>query len=166
MLLTPDDPDCLVPAPSRIAGATTGTAVVVDPQRHIDPWLHDAAQPTLHIRHLFLTHFRADLLADDSESLNARADLVRCTARVTPADLAAPHTSSTPPCGLGIRPARDRYDKQITGSLHIPLNHLRTQIEHVPRHGQVAVHCASGNGVGLRVSPVVAVVSNPMAPHG
>ena len=58
---------CLAHASYLIADEETRTAVVVDPQRDIDQYLHDAAQQGVQIRHVFLTHFHADFLAGHLE---------------------------------------------------------------------------------------------------
>lgn len=58
---------CLAHASYLIADEATGTAVVVDPQRDIEQYLHDTTQHGWHIDHIFLTHFHADFLAGHIE---------------------------------------------------------------------------------------------------
>jgi len=58
---------CLSHASYLIADDVTGTAVVVDPQRDIEQYLHDAAENGWTIRHVFLTHFHADFVAGHIE---------------------------------------------------------------------------------------------------
>ena len=58
---------CLAHASYLIADETTGAAVVVDPQRDIDQYLHDATEHHFHIDYVFLTHFHADFLAGHIE---------------------------------------------------------------------------------------------------
>jgi glyoxylase-like metal-dependent hydrolase (beta-lactamase superfamily II)/rhodanese-related sulfurtransferase len=58
---------CLAHASYLIADEETRTAVVVDPQRDIDQYLHDAEHLGVDIRHVFLTHFHADFLAGHLE---------------------------------------------------------------------------------------------------
>lgn len=58
---------CLAHASYLIADEETGTAIVVDPQRDIDQYLHDATQHGWHIAYVFLTHFHADFLAGHIE---------------------------------------------------------------------------------------------------
>ncbi|MCH8192307.1 MAG: MBL fold metallo-hydrolase, partial [Chloroflexi bacterium] len=53
---------CLAHASYLIGDTRTGTAVVVDPQRDIDQYVADAADEGLAIRHVFLTHFHADVV--------------------------------------------------------------------------------------------------------
>ena len=58
---------CLAHASYMMADEETKTAIVVDPQRDIDQYLHDAEQWGVQIRHVFLTHFHADFLAGHLE---------------------------------------------------------------------------------------------------
>ena len=58
---------CLAHASYMMADEASQTAVVVDPQRDIDQYLHDAAQWGVRIGHVFLTHFHADFLAGHLE---------------------------------------------------------------------------------------------------
>ncbi|MEE9249302.1 MAG: MBL fold metallo-hydrolase [Dehalococcoidia bacterium] len=58
---------CLAHASYLIGDETTGTAVVVDPQRDVDQYLEDARRHGLDIRHVFLTHFHADFVAGHLE---------------------------------------------------------------------------------------------------
>ena len=50
-----------------IGDETTGRAVVVDPQRDIDQYLHDAAEAGLRIERVIETHFHADFLSGHLE---------------------------------------------------------------------------------------------------
>src|SRR5687768_17881188 len=59
--------NCLAHASYLIGDQSSGTAVVVDPQRDIDAYLDDASRNGLTIRHVFLTHFHADFLAGHLE---------------------------------------------------------------------------------------------------
>jgi glyoxylase-like metal-dependent hydrolase (beta-lactamase superfamily II) len=59
--------NCLAHASYLIGDESSGTAVIVDPQRDIDAYLADAASNGLQIRHVFLTHFHADFLAGHLE---------------------------------------------------------------------------------------------------
>jgi hydroxyacylglutathione hydrolase len=54
--------NCLAHASYLIGDPSSGTAVVVDPQRDIDAYVDDAVSYGLQIRHVFLTHFHADFL--------------------------------------------------------------------------------------------------------
>jgi hydroxyacylglutathione hydrolase len=59
--------NCLAHASYLIGDESSGTAVIVDPQRDIDRYVADAAELGLHIRHVFLTHFHADFVAGHLE---------------------------------------------------------------------------------------------------
>jgi rhodanese-related sulfurtransferase/glyoxylase-like metal-dependent hydrolase (beta-lactamase superfamily II) len=59
--------NCLAHASYLIGDPSSGTGVVVDPQRDIDAYLADASAQGLQIRHVFLTHFHADFLAGHLE---------------------------------------------------------------------------------------------------
>ena len=58
---------CLAHASYLIGDETTGTAAVVDPQRDIDQYLAFAAEHSLKIRHVLLTHLHADFIAGHLE---------------------------------------------------------------------------------------------------
>lgn len=59
--------DCLAHASYLIGDEQTRTAVVVDPQRDVGPYLEEAERARLVIRHVFLTHFHADFIAGHLE---------------------------------------------------------------------------------------------------
>jgi hydroxyacylglutathione hydrolase len=59
--------NCLAHASYLIGDEETRTAAVVDPRRDIAPYLEEAEQHGLHIRHVFLTHFHADFIAGHLE---------------------------------------------------------------------------------------------------
>ena len=58
---------CLAHASYFIADPATGSAVVVDPQRDIEPYLAEAEKHGWKIEHVYLTHFHADFLAGHLE---------------------------------------------------------------------------------------------------
>jgi glyoxylase-like metal-dependent hydrolase (beta-lactamase superfamily II)/rhodanese-related sulfurtransferase len=58
---------CLAHASYLLADETTGTAVVVDPQRDVDVYLEAARSLGVQIRHVMLTHFHADFVAGHLE---------------------------------------------------------------------------------------------------
>ncbi len=58
---------CLSHASYLITDEKTKTAVVVDPQRDVTQYLHDAEAADCQIKHVFLTHFHADFLAGHIE---------------------------------------------------------------------------------------------------
>jgi len=59
--------NCLAHASYLVGDPSSGTAVVVDPQRDIDAYVVDAERHALQIRHVFLTHFHADFVAGHLE---------------------------------------------------------------------------------------------------
>jgi hydroxyacylglutathione hydrolase len=78
---------CLAHASYLIADEATGTAVVVDPQRDIDQYLHDTTSHGWHIDYVFLTHFHADFLAGHIE-LRERVGATICLGAQARADFA------------------------------------------------------------------------------
>jgi hydroxyacylglutathione hydrolase len=76
---------CLAHASYLLGDESSGTAVVVDPQRDIDQYLDDAAKHGLHIRYVFLTHFHADFLAGHLE-LRDRVGATICLGAQAQAD--------------------------------------------------------------------------------
>jgi hydroxyacylglutathione hydrolase len=58
---------CLAHASYLIGDAETGAAAVVDPQRDVHRYLAFAAENGLQIKHVFLTHLRADFVAGHLE---------------------------------------------------------------------------------------------------
>jgi glyoxylase-like metal-dependent hydrolase (beta-lactamase superfamily II)/rhodanese-related sulfurtransferase len=58
---------CLAHASYFIADPATGSAVVVDPQRDIEPYLAEAKKHGWKIEHVYLTHYHADFLAGHLE---------------------------------------------------------------------------------------------------
>lgn len=61
---------CLAHASYLIADERTRQAIVVDPQRDIEQYLHDAQDGGYAIRYVVLTHFHADFLAGHLELRN------------------------------------------------------------------------------------------------
>ena len=61
---------CLAHASYLIADERTKIAAVVDPQRDVEQYLHDAKEGGHTIRYVFLTHFHADFLAGHIELRN------------------------------------------------------------------------------------------------
>jgi rhodanese-related sulfurtransferase len=45
---------------------------------------------------------------------------------------------------IDVRTPREREQKQIDGSLSIPLNHLSERAEELPKNRALLVHCAGG----------------------
>ena len=61
------------------------------------------------------------------------------------ADVAAQRlASSTPPVVVDVRTPAERAQKQIAGSVHIPLNRLLERLDEIPADRAVLLHCAGG----------------------
>jgi glyoxylase-like metal-dependent hydrolase (beta-lactamase superfamily II)/rhodanese-related sulfurtransferase len=86
----------------------------------------------------------AGYLAQGMLALTGRPDLVAGTERVSPEELAEELHQAAPPFVLDVRAPRECGQARITGSVNIPLNHLRARIAEVPRDRRVVVHCAAG----------------------
>ena len=60
-------------------------------------------------------------------------------------DVAASRLAAdTPPVLIDVRSPAERTEKQIKGSVHIPLNHLLDRLDDIPRDRPLLVHCAGG----------------------
>ena len=86
------------------------------------------------------------------KATDSNPDLVQHTTRLTATTLAEQLASPTPPLVLDVRTSKERREKRIEGSLHIPLNHLMERIEEVPRDQKLVVHCAGGYRSSLAAS--------------
>src|SRR5712691_710219 len=67
MILTQYYLDCLSHASYLIGDERTGRAVVVDPQRDVQGYLHDAAAGGMRIERVIETHVHADFLSGHLE---------------------------------------------------------------------------------------------------
>ena len=80
-------------------------------------------------------------------SLEARPDLTALTERLS-APLAAERAASEPrsraPLLIDVRTPRERQQKRIAGSIHLPLNHLAERREELPPDRPLVVYCAGG----------------------
>lgn len=73
-----------------------------------------------------------------------RPDLVRVTERIG-ADVAAERLASlNPPVAIDVRTTRERAEKSIDGSLHVPLNTLSSRWNEIPSNRPLLVFCAGG----------------------
>jgi hydroxyacylglutathione hydrolase len=66
------------------------------------------------------------------------------TPRMAATALAEQMASSAPPLLLDVRAEKERADKFIPGSLHVPLNRLKDRIRELPLDQPLVVHCAAG----------------------
>jgi len=83
-------------------------------------------------------------LQDGLQSLDARPDLMATTERLSPARASETMTGNTPPFVIDVRTPGERAQKQINGSLGIPLNHLAEHFEEIPGDRALLVYCAGG----------------------
>jgi glyoxylase-like metal-dependent hydrolase (beta-lactamase superfamily II)/rhodanese-related sulfurtransferase len=83
-------------------------------------------------------------LSGGLEAAHDRLDVVRTTNRFA-ADAAAEQlTSASPPVMLDVRTDRERREKAIAGSLHVPLSALTSRFSEIPSGRPVLVYCAGG----------------------
>src|SRR5262249_7155297 len=75
-------------------------------------------------------------------SLAARARLAGATERVSP-QLAAERLAHGA-VALDIRTPREREERRVGGSLHIPLTQLEHRLAEIPRDRSILVYCAGG----------------------
>jgi glyoxylase-like metal-dependent hydrolase (beta-lactamase superfamily II)/rhodanese-related sulfurtransferase len=78
------------------------------------------------------------------QSLDTRPDLVRQIRRVTAQALADLLTEPQKPVVVDIRSEKEWQAGHVTGSVNIPLPHLRERLAEVPTDRTVVVHCEGG----------------------
>lgn len=86
----------------------------------------------------------AGYLRGGMEALVSRPDLVAKTERMSAATLAEQLAGPTPPTVLDVRAEKERNERAIPGSVHIPLPHLVERHQELKGREPVVVHCASG----------------------
>jgi hydroxyacylglutathione hydrolase len=86
----------------------------------------------------------AGYLQGGMATVESRPELVGQTGRLAAAVLAEQQASSEQPLVVDVRNDRERREKLIEGSLHLPLNHLKERIGELPRSRRIVVHCAGG----------------------
>jgi len=82
-------------------------------------------------------------LQDGLRSLEARPDLTATTERVS-APLAAEQIAAGDPLVVDVRAPREREQKHVAGSVHVPLNQLADRMAELPRDRPILVYCAGG----------------------
>jgi glyoxylase-like metal-dependent hydrolase (beta-lactamase superfamily II) len=108
--------------------------VVADPGRE--------SESALRLGRIGFDHI-AGYLKDGLRSLEARPDLTVSTERVS-AQLAAERLASREPLAIDVRTPREREQKAIEGSTHIPLNQLLGRLGDLPQDRPLLVYCAGG----------------------
>jgi hydroxyacylglutathione hydrolase len=86
----------------------------------------------------------AGYLKDGLRSLEARPDLVSITECLSAQFAAELLSLAEPPLAVDVRGPRERDQKHIAGSLHIPLNHLVERVDRLPRDRPLLMYCAGG----------------------
>jgi hydroxyacylglutathione hydrolase len=83
-------------------------------------------------------------LQDGLHCLKSRPELTVTTERLSAPFAAELLSSREAPLAVDVRAPREREQKQIAGSLGIPLNHLVENLGKVPRDRSLLVYCAGG----------------------
>jgi len=86
----------------------------------------------------------AGFLRNGLQSLESRPELIAFTERLSAIFAAELVSSSQPPVVIDVRTPREREQKQIAGSVNIPLNHLSERSQELPKNRVLLVHCAGG----------------------
>jgi rhodanese-related sulfurtransferase len=77
-------------------------------------------------------------------ALESTPQHVACNPRIAATALAEQRASAAAPLLVDVRADKERGDKFIEGSLHIPLNHLQERLGELPSDRPLVVHCAGG----------------------
>src|SRR5882672_4798613 len=86
----------------------------------------------------------AGYLQNGLHSLESRPELVAFTERLSAQFAAELLSSSQPPLAIDVRAPREREQKHIGGSLGIPLNRLKENLETLPKNRPLLAYCAGG----------------------
>ena len=96
--------------------------------------------------------FIAGYLKGGMEAANSRPELIFQTLRVSATTLAEELASPHPPLLVDVRTERERREKRIEPSLHLPLPHLSERMGEIPLNQNIVVHCAGGYRSSLAAS--------------
>ncbi|HEY1629028.1 MAG TPA: MBL fold metallo-hydrolase, partial [Tepidisphaeraceae bacterium] len=88
--------------------------------------------------------FVAGYLRDGLHSLKTHPHLTIVTERLSAPFAAELLSSAHPPLLIDVRTPREREQKQIAGSMNIPLNHLAENLDKLPKDRPLLIHCAGG----------------------
>jgi rhodanese-related sulfurtransferase len=69
---------------------------------------------------------------------------IQATDRLSPQTAAERMAQTNPPLVIDVRAPRERAEKTIGGTMHMPLNTLRSSMSDVPRDRPLVVFCAGG----------------------
>jgi hydroxyacylglutathione hydrolase len=86
----------------------------------------------------------AGYLQNGLHSLESRPELVAFTERLSAPFAAELLASRQPPLTVDVRTPREREQKEIEGSLSIPLNRLADNMKTLPKNRPLLVYCAGG----------------------
>lgn len=86
----------------------------------------------------------AGYLENGVRSLEFRPERTTFTERLSASYAAELLSSSDPPLAVDIRTPREREQKLINGSVHIPLNHLTERAAELPKDRPLLLYCAGG----------------------
>ena len=86
----------------------------------------------------------AGYLENGLRSLESRPALTESTERLSPQFAAERLASAGSPLVVDVRAPREREQKHIDGSLHIPLNRLAEGMKSLPKDRPLVVYCAGG----------------------
>jgi glyoxylase-like metal-dependent hydrolase (beta-lactamase superfamily II)/rhodanese-related sulfurtransferase len=86
----------------------------------------------------------AGFLKDGLQSLTTRPDLTAATERLSAPFAAELLSASTALLAIDVRNRRERDQKSISDTRHIPLNHLAEHLSSIPRDRPLLVYCAGG----------------------
>jgi hydroxyacylglutathione hydrolase len=91
-------------------------------------------------------------LQDGLHSLQSRPELTATTERISAPFAAELLASGQPPLAVDVRTPRERLQKNIAGSVSVPLNHLAENLEALPKDRSLLVYCAGGYRSSLAAS--------------
>jgi hydroxyacylglutathione hydrolase len=86
----------------------------------------------------------AGYLKGGMDALNDRPELVAKIERITAVALSERMVTPEAPIVVDVRSEKEWNTKRISGSVNIPLNHLRERAAEIPNDHQVVVHCEGG----------------------
>ena len=86
----------------------------------------------------------AGFLDGGMQTLEAHAELLARTERVSPAQLAEQLASQAPPLVVDVRTPAEYAAAHVEDGVNMPLNHLGEKLDELPRGRPIAVMCAGG----------------------
>jgi len=105
----------------------------------------------------------AGYLENGLRSLESRPALTESTERLSPQFAAERLASAGSPLVVDVRAPREREQKHIEGSLHIPLNRLAEGMKSLPKDRPLVVYCAGGYRSSIAASMLQGGGFSPVA---